>query len=176
MAASTIDRKPSDAHAAARAPVATGKVKGRRVLRFESVDEILREAERLAAAPRTRQLGNWTPGQVFEHLARAMDMSIDGARTRPPWFVRLVGPLMKRMVLKKMSAGFTLPPQAEAELVAGASITTQQGLASLRRAVHRQKTISTRVPSVVFGKFTNEQWEQLHCRHAEMHLSFIEAA
>ncbi len=29
-----------------------------------------------------------------------------------------------------------------------------------------------RYPSPVFGKMTKEEWDQLHLRHAEMHLSF----
>ena len=28
-------------------------------------------------------------------------------------------------------------------------------------------------PSPVFGPMTHEEWEQLHCRHAELHFSFI---
>ncbi|MCE9620597.1 MAG: DUF1569 domain-containing protein [Planctomycetes bacterium] len=175
MATSTLDRPTSGTHSGPPqgAPVVTGKVKGRRELKFESLDQILKEAERIAAARSVKQLGNWSPGQVFAHLAYAMNMSIDGAKSQPPWFVKLIGPLMKKRVLRHMSAGFTLPPNAAAELVFGPT-STQDGLNALRSAIHRQKSESKRVPSVVFGKFTHDEWNQLHFRHAELHLSFLD--
>ena len=156
--------------------VDTGKVAGRRKLRFESLDEILREAERLAAAKNVKQLGNWSLGQVLKHLASAMHMSIDGAKSSPPWFIRLIGPLLKKKVLKEMSAGFQLPKAAAEELIASPSTTTQDGIVSLRDAVQRMKSNSQRKPHSVFGKMTNAEWDQLHFRHAELHLSFIEPA
>src|SRR5205807_8480410 len=79
------------------------KVTGRRRLHFESLDEVLAEAERRAAG-RYRRLGHWTLGQILMHLALAGDKSIDGTiagrsslfikssdgkMTRPRWFVRL---------------------------------------------------------------------------------------
>jgi hypothetical protein len=30
-----------------------------------------------------------------------------------------------------------------------------------------------RFPSPFLGELTREQWDQLHCRHCELHLSFI---
>ena len=52
--------------------VDTGKVPGRRPLRFESIDQVLAEVDRLVEAERAGQLkrlGNWTLGQVLGHLA-----------------------------------------------------------------------------------------------------------
>ena len=49
-------------------PVNTGKVADRRVLRFESIDQVLAEVDRLAAAERAgrlRRLGDWTLGQAL---------------------------------------------------------------------------------------------------------------
>jgi hypothetical protein len=37
------------------------------------------------------------------------------------------------------------------------------------------KTEPQRHPSPFFGTLTNEEWDALHCRHAELHLSFIRA-
>lgn len=156
--------------------VETGKVTGRRKLHFESLDQILSEAERLAAARDTRKLGNWSLGQVLKHLSSAMHMSIDGAKSLPPWFIRLIGPLLKKRVLREMSAGFQLPKPAAEELIASPSTTTQDGLIALRNAIQRMKSDSNRKPHSVFGKMTNEEWDQLHFRHAELHLSFIEPA
>ncbi len=69
--------------AIATAPVNTSKVSGRRELHFTSLDEILADAQRLAAG-QYRQLGNWSLGQATTHLARTMKMSLDGAKFRAP--------------------------------------------------------------------------------------------
>jgi hypothetical protein len=37
------------------------------------------------------------------------------------------------------------------------------------------KTEPRRKPSPLFGELTIDEWNQLHCRHAELHLSFIQA-
>ena len=65
----------------------TGKVAGRRELHFNSLDDILADVDRLASSREIRTLGNWSAGQIFEHVARVMDKSIDGSEQpagRPP--------------------------------------------------------------------------------------------
>ena len=94
----------------------TAKVQGRRTLQFSSLDDILADIERLNQG-KVRGLGNWSPGQVLKHLTILMTASLDGFRHRAPWFIRLVGKVMKRRLLTKpMSAGFQLPAKAAAEL------------------------------------------------------------
>ena len=70
-------------------PVDTKTVKGRRIVHYESLRDVLADAEAMYAAG-ARPLGNWTPGQIFVHLARSFDASI----TRPPlgntWVTRAV--------------------------------------------------------------------------------------
>lgn len=153
--------------------VDTKRVAGRRKLRFESLDDIVADAERLSAGD-CRALGNWTLGQCFTHLARGMDLSIDFDETiKPPRIVRWVAPWLKGRLLRKgLSPGFRLPKNAAAKLIPPAT-DTQEGLDLLRRAVERQHRESRRVPSVVFGPMTREEWDQLHLRHAELHLSFF---
>lgn len=51
----------------------TKKVTGRRLVRIESFDELLADAERHAAVP-TRTLSNWSVGQIYKHLAKASDV------------------------------------------------------------------------------------------------------
>ena len=154
--------------------VDTAKVTGRRELRFQWIDEILEEAERLASAPQVKTLGNWTPGQIMKHLAIGMHMSIDGSPHRPPWYLRLVGPLVKRRILTKgMSPGFQLRVKESQSLVVADDVTTEGGLAALRDAVRRMRREAHREPHVFFGKLSYQEWEQLHLRHAELHFSFL---
>ncbi len=158
-------------------PINTGRVRGRRKLELESLDEVLCECERLAAAPHIKLLGNWSLGQIFFHLAAALHMSIDGSGHRPPWFIRLLGPIiLKPIVLRGMSAGFQLPEPVERQIVAAAPVSTEEGLQQLRKAVRRFREESQRAPHNVFGKLTGAQWNQLHLRHSELHLSFAEDA
>jgi hypothetical protein len=152
----------------------TTKVEGRRTLRFESLDEIAAEVERLAAAGEPRALGNWSSGQVLQHLARAMNSSIDGFPNFVPWIVRVfLRVFMKRYFLTKpMAPGFALPPKG-ADLLPTATTTWDDGLRSLRAAIARQRTESPGKPHPGLGPLTREEWEQFHCRHCELHLGFL---
>ncbi|HVV98908.1 MAG TPA: DUF1569 domain-containing protein [Planctomycetaceae bacterium] len=152
--------------------VDTSKVTERRTLRFESLDEIVTDAERLVAAPKVRMLGNWPLEDLFLHLATAINGSLDGIDVRAPWFIRLIAPVFKRRVLtKSMRAGFKLPVSAQTDLFPkGKSVA--ESLESLRSAVARQHSQPMAASHPVFGRLTHDEWRQLHLRHAELHLSF----
>jgi Protein of unknown function (DUF1569) len=153
-------------------PVNTGKVTGRRVVAYESLDDILMDAERLVAAPQVKMLGNWTLGQMLAHLAGGLHMAIDGSEHRPPWFVRLMGPILKRRVLRKMSAGFQLPKPIADQIIPAHAVSPEEGLRLLQEAVKRFRSDTGRQPHNVFGKMTGAEWHQLQLRHAELHMSF----
>lgn len=155
--------------------VKTAKVRGRRALRFESWDELLAEAERLAAEPNLELLGNWSLGQILQHLASALHLALDGNDYRSPFFMRLAGPLLKSRVLNRgLTPGFRLP-QGMRQLVPDET-TTDQGLASLREAVSRFRNGQPQPRHFVFGKMSPQEWVELHLRHAELHLSFAAPA
>jgi hypothetical protein len=152
--------------------VNTCKVSGRRQVRYQSLDELLADAERMATQPH-RTLGNWSYGQILGHLAETCHMSIDGNRMKVPWPLRLIGRLLRNRVLTKpMSAGFKLPRRMAAALVPG-DMPTADGLAALRRGIERLRTETRRAPHLVFGPYTAAEWDQLHLRHAELHMSFV---
>src|SRR5262245_26306085 len=119
----------------------TTKVTERRPLHFNGLDDIAADVERLAKNKDIRTLGNWSAGQVLQHLATVMNKSIDGFTARPPAVVRWVARLLfkGRFLTKPMSAGFKLPAKAQAEL--GPSPTSwEEGLRSIRQALTRLKT------------------------------------
>src|SRR5947209_14490825 len=138
----------------ANAPVNTSKVQGRRELHFANLDEMLADAEILAAATRVKQLGNWTLGQSLGHLANAMDMAVDGAKIRPPWLIGLMGRIFKKQVLKKMSPGYNLPPNVAKDLIPQPSLSTTEGIVMFRTAVRRLKATPDRAPSPFLGRLT----------------------
>jgi len=152
--------------------VDTVKVAGRRTLHFANYDDILAEVERLDQG-KVRALGNWSPGQVLKHLTGPMFWSLDGAPLQGPWYIRLFGWFMKnRFVRMPMAPGFKLPEDFAMQLVPGAT-TWEDGLQAVRTALARMKAEPQRHPSPFLGALTLEQWEQLHCRHCELHLSFL---
>jgi len=153
-------------------PVDTTNISGRRKLHFDNVHQILEDAERIVAADHVA-LGNWSSGQILMHLARSIDQAVDGANFRVPWYIRLGAGLMKnRMLTQPMKPGFKLPAYAARDLVPGAT-SPEAGLKALREAIGRLDGTAERAANPVFGRLSLEQWEQLHCRHAELHMSFL---
>jgi hypothetical protein len=151
--------------------VDTKQIQGRRGVNFASYDDMLADVRDLASRP-TTQLGNWSLGQICEHQAKAMNSAIDGAPFRAAWYIRIIGPLLKkRMISRPMSPGFKLPKDAVRLLPSETS--NEAGIAALAKAVERLKQNQAREPHVVFGRMTCDEWDQLMLRHAEMHLSFI---
>src|SRR5262245_5437901 len=61
-------RRPSWPRGSAEVAIDTRRVAGRQKLRFADLDEMLAYAERLVSGGST-QLGNWSLGQVLQHLA-----------------------------------------------------------------------------------------------------------
>jgi hypothetical protein len=166
----------SGATQAPSAPVDTGKVAGRRELRFESLDAVLAEAERLAAAERAgrlRRLGNWTLGQTLGHLASWAEYSYTGAPLQAPFFVKWFLRLRKRKFLYgRMRAGVKIP-RVEGGTLATEPVPLDEGLERLRRVLGRLKAEAPTAPNVIFGPLSHDEWVALHCRHAELHLGFL---
>ncbi len=153
-------------------PVQTAKVEGRRKLDYKSLEEVVADAERLSAGPVTT-LGNWSPGQIYRHLATAYNGSIDGFKTTFPWFMRFMAGLFKKKLLAgAMPPGIKLPP-AFAKEVLPEPTSTEDGLAQLRAAVARLARDPHRAKHPVFGDLTKEEWNQIHLNHAKLHMSFL---
>ena len=63
-------------------PIETRSVVGRRKLHFDSLNEIVTDADMLVSSPNTKILGNWPPEKLLTHLAMAINHSIDGIRPK----------------------------------------------------------------------------------------------
>jgi hypothetical protein len=145
---------------------------GRRALHFASLEEVVADAEMLVASPEVKMLGNWPLAQLLMHLATAVNSSIDGISAKAPWYVRMVGPLIKgRILTRGMSPGFKLPEKVEPDFFPAAE-SPQEALERLRAAVARTRRERMTARHPVLGKLTHDEWTRLHLRHAELHLSF----
>jgi hypothetical protein len=156
------------------ATIDTANVSGRRTLHFDTIDQILDDVDMLGKSREIRALGNWSPGQIFQHLANTMNCSIDGFKSMLPaplrWLLRIF--MKKRILTSGMTPGFKLGKR-QAEQLVPPPTNVEDGLLSLRTALHRLKTEAKRSPSAFLGHLTDDEWTQIHCRHAELHLSFL---
>ena len=153
-------------------PVQAKPATDRRSLRFESLQEALDDADEMAVRPH-HMLGRWSLGQVCEHLARTIDASIDGFDSSWPRIVQVaVGPFARRLILHNaLPAGFQIPASMRDQLVPG-DVDTADALDRFARSIARTRKSRCEQPHPVFGPMNHGEWMQLHCRHAELHLSF----
>jgi len=145
-----------------------------RALRFASLNEAFAAAESLASV-RCETVGRFSTGQIFDHLARTIEMAI-GERAAPKmpliakWYVRL---FRKKLLNSPFKPGMQLPSEAQDLFWSAADIAVPEAMRTLRRAVARfQET--ERFPShALFGKLSKADQEKMQCRHMELHLGFI---
>lgn len=159
------------------APVKTKEVKDRRALTFQSLEDTLADAEFLAAHQPIRTTGNWTPAQIIGHVAVFIEWSIDGFPFTVPLPLRVLGRVIKGRAQRTTAPpGFKAPPGIMKH-VPPADYSLDQAMRHLRGAVLRvQCGKRMEQPSPLFGRLTHEQWVRIHCRHAEMHFSFMHPA
>ena len=150
----------------------TAKVEGRRTLHFSTIQDIVNDVEQLSRGKFT-PLGNWSGGQVLKHLSTVMLFSLDGANVQLPWYLRIVGRVMRGRVLSKgMTPGFIMKGPM-AEQIMPKETSWEEGLQMFREMTSRLQKEPQRKPSPFFGEMSKEDWERLHCRHSELHLSFL---
>jgi hypothetical protein len=151
-------------------------VQERRRLRFNTVDELRAEIDRVLAAERAgtlRPSGNWTAGQAFGHLATWINFAYDGYPMRVPWFIRLlIRRKLKRYLAGEMDGGVRIP-RVEGGTFGTEPLSTEEGATRLRAALDRMLREPARHDSPAFGKLPEAQRIELNLRHAELHLGFL---
>jgi hypothetical protein len=156
--------------------VKTSKVANRRTVRYDTLQDLLRDAEQLAAG-KVRTLGNKTYGQILRHLIIAMNWAIDGSPVRVSWPMRMMAKLFKKKILGgPMDPGFNLPADAEPILWPPGDPSVTEELDGLRKVIRRLETESKRAPSPFLGTLTHDEWDCLLRHHAELHMSFVTPA
>lgn len=146
-----------------------------RLLEFKTLDDILDDARRVAAHPDVAARGVWTPAQNIWHVGRIVLASVEGFPASVPLMLRLVGPFMKsRYTKRSFSPGIKMPASMAEHFEPDPGVTMPQGLAMIESAVAKRKDQGYIPASPLFGKLSATQWEQLHCRHAEMHFGLID--
>ena len=145
----------------------------RRNLHFDSLDQAVAEAERLASAE-VETCGNYSLGQILDHLSRTMD-TVTG-KVEPPQpalplriVMRILRPIM---INRTLPSGFKLPAKTQSLLWSSEPVDAGTGLQNWKKSIERYNQVELQ-PHPIFGKMTREQHDQIQCRHAELHLSFV---
>jgi len=160
---------------AARTNVETGKVQ-RRKLRFETVEEAIAEARRLAAlenAGKAECMGNWTVGQVLNHCGAWAEYAYKENPLKTPWVVRVIAGMMKGRFLNKGLLSGQKIPKVPGGTLAIEPVETGAGLARFEAAYARLARENPTHGSPVFGKLTREEMIKLNLRHSELHMGFV---
>jgi hypothetical protein len=143
-----------------------------RDLQFVNFDEALAEVDRLHRDGYERA-GNWGLAQVCDHLTYFIDCSLDGAKFRVPWLLRvLFGRKLLRRILAsgRMRAG-AFTPQRPLPLP---GTNEEAAIARFRAAVQRLLAHPGEMhDSPFFGYLTPEEWRRLHLIHSAHHLGFL---
>jgi len=153
----------------------------RRDISYGSFDDLAADLDAIEAARKAGTLtttGNWSAGQVMEHVAILMECAVDGFPGKPaPWALRKLARLLflkKALRGEPLNPGFKIPDQASF-LRPGDDTTDEQGLARLRAIVDRVCGGARFThPSPLFEKLSHEQWTTLQLGHASMHMSFVD--
>lgn len=150
----------------------------RRTLAFDTLDDVVRDAEHLLAAGYDKA-GNWDLAQICGHLSEWFRYQMDGFPKAPLllrpvfWLFRhTVGPAMGR---KAFAAGTMKPgiPTIPESVMPG-GVDAAESVATLRQTVARWQAYDGPLhASPLFGRMTKDAWARGHCVHAAHHLSFL---
>lgn len=145
----------------------------RRKIDYPTLDDVLADARRLVEA-NAETTGNWSLGQILQHIATVMEKTANGFEMKAALPIRLLGRfVLKHLFLKYgMSPGFQLKGAAAKELLPD-DTDPQQELERLARAVEQLKTQTEFPDHAFFGPMDQEFAQRINCRHSELHMSFV---
>jgi hypothetical protein len=156
--------------------VDTGKVAGRRKLRFESIDQMMADVDRLVEAERAgrlERLGNWTLGQTLGHLSAWAEYSYTGIPMNTPFFIKWILRLGKRKFIhESMRAGVKIPG-VEGGTLATESVPLEVALERMQRVMEKLKSQAPTILHSIFGQLSHDEWIAINLRHGELHLGYL---
>lgn len=148
-------------------------MENRRTLRFGTLDDVMPEVDRLLNGGH-RSIGNWSLGQICNHLSDAIRGSVEGGfPSMAPWPVRVtLGKVIKRRLLstERMPEGVKLPEKYLPREGLDARAESEALRASI--SVLGQHT-GPMADHPFFGPTSLDDWRRFHAIHAAHHLGFI---
>ena len=124
--------------------------------------------------------GKWSPSQIVEHVARALEESanaVSGAPTRFPKLPRLLQPILRTIffnravrtgVFPKGRTNKAMNPESGPPTPAEGRVRLEGAMAAFDRACRTSEASDATIASSVFGAIRLEDWvrfQELHTRH-----------
>ncbi len=143
----------------------------RRKVTISTLDQVMPEIDRLMEGHET--VGNWTLGQVCNHLAATFVYSIEGFPGQAPWLLRVtLGKIIWKKIRRErgMKAGIKVPERYQPK----PDLDARAEAEALRAAVdlYARHTDGMAIHPM-FGPIGRDGWTELHCIHCAHHLSFV---
>ncbi len=117
-------------------------------------------------------VGNWSLGQICNHLTDSITFSVEGYPALAPWILRrTIGPVIFRRILRKgtFPSGLTLPKKYQPK----PGLDARAEAEALRAALQYYAGYTGPVKEhPLAGRITRSQWDQFHNIHCAHHLSF----
>lgn len=158
-------------------PPVNVKTADRRSLHFDTLEEVLSDAETITDGGHTDPptTGNWNAAQIIYHIAQTIHMANHGGSFTVPFPVKLMGRTLKLFGVhrKPIKPGINPPGKVAAAFAAPDGVTLDQAMDKLRTEVATANQHEMSHPSPLFGKLSHNDWVHANCRHAELHFGFI---
>lgn len=142
---------------------------GRRMLRYESFEEVMPDVDRLLEGHRT--VGNWTLAQICQHLALVLRRHVDLPASTVFDSSDRVSDEQKRHVMESgvLPDGIDAPPGVLPEADRGVSEEAE----GLRVAIaYYRDSPGPAITHRILGPLTREEWDRFELIHLAHHLSF----
>jgi hypothetical protein len=149
----------------------------RRQLRFDSLDDIVRDAEHLNAVGYDAA-GKWDLAQVCGHLTEWLRFPMDGF-PRAPLPIRALFAVLRPVIGRKELLRAIAKNEMRSSATDPGTVPPPGGdpaaaVAKLKETVERAKAYAGEIrPSPFFGQMTRDEWFGLNRVHAAHHLSFL---
>jgi hypothetical protein len=144
----------------------------RRTLTFDSLDLVMPVVDQLLEGHTT--VGDWSLGQICNHLTTTLTWTVEGYPKLAPWFVRkTVGPLLLKRILRtgRFPDGIKLPKR----YLPKPGVDDRAEAEALRAAIWHFASYSGRLSDhPMAGQIARLDWERFHCIHCARHLGFVQ--
>lgn len=142
---------------------------GRRTLRYNDLDEVMPDVERLLQGHKI--VGRWSLGQICRHLATVMRMTTDLPASTPVDLSLRLDADRKAEIFEssRLPEGLPMPATLTEPIAVGDRVEAD----GLRKVIaHYQASPGPAAPHRLFGPLTKDEWDRLQCIHFAHHLSF----
>ncbi len=148
----------------------------RRAIAFRSLVDVVAEARSLLESGYESK-GNWTLGEICDHLAQSIRQGDRGVAAMAPWPVRSAF-FMSAGTMARATGMLRVPTIMPPE----GGVSDRSGIRRLERAVQRyleshERRFQSTIPFIgIAARMAGNTELDFHCWHCAHHLSFLEPA